>query len=138
MSSNIIDRYLAKTNYSYSEYLETINCCTNKTPLFGPPGKTGQTGPTGAYGYDGIDGPTGPLGPKGIGCTGITGPPGPPASIINTSAVSSLIEVTETWDPNTFNIELKQVFDSPQVIRLSGTELKTLLEKISSKPLYKK
>jgi hypothetical protein len=141
MSSSFIKSYLGKTNYSYSEYLETIGCCTSKKILFGTPGKTGSTGPTGAYGYDGIIGATGPIGLNGVGCTGITGPVGPPASIaINSSSVSDLVQVTDTWSKNVYNIEMKQIFDDPKTIILSGADLKKLLEtnNITNSPFYKK
>ena len=136
MSSNFIDSYLSKTNYSYSEYLETIGCCTTKKVVFGTPGKMGSTGPTGAYGYDGIVGTTGPIGPNGIGCTGITGPPGPAATIINTSSISELVKVTDTWNQNEYDIELKKVFDTPITIVLSGYDLNQLISRIRNSPFY--
>jgi len=141
MTSSFSNSYLSKTNYSYSEYLETIGCCNSKKFLFGTPGKTGSTGPTGAYGYDGIVGPTGPIGFNGVGCTGITGPVGPPASIaVNTSSLSDLVQVTDTWTKNTYDIELKQLFDEPKRFILSGYDLKKILEtnNITKSPFYKK
>lgn len=70
-----ISRAFSKYNVSYSEYMQTINCCQERVGSFneGPTGVTGPTGQTGAWGATGPVGQPGPLGP--------TGPTGPDATI---------------------------------------------------------
>jgi len=124
-------KYLPKTNYSYSTYLETINCCTSNDYLFGKQGKIGNTGPTGAWGYDGSTGVQGKTGPKGVGCTGITGPVGPSATLdissLYNSNITDLVTI-EKKDSLNFNIDLIQIFPEDQTITVSGADLKKILD----------
>jgi hypothetical protein len=78
MTNNILN-YQNYSNYSrdYSEYLATINCCSNK--FLGPIGDVGMEGfigATGPMGLTGMLGSDGPTGPTGLWCTGYTGPTG--------------------------------------------------------------